>query len=72
MRNQDNPDRRVHGHTAEGHEIARYDTAGRWYIEGPESRKAVSVKEAASKAATIEKDTPGGRTFEKMFRERTR
>ena len=49
------PDRIVHGETADGWDIVRYDRAGKWFIENREmipnnQRRQISVREAAELA----------------------
>lgn len=57
-----NFDRTVHGKTANGEDIARYDRSGKWYVESAagESRRAVSVQKAAELAVA-------GRVFENRY-----
>lgn len=47
-------DRLVHGWTADGGEIVRYDRAGKWYIEYPpdsdKKRRRVTLDDAAKAA----------------------
>lgn len=64
-------DRQVHGISADGHQIVRYDRAGKWYLEGPTAtRKQITLTEAAQLAAhgTPHLDKPGGRTFDARVR----
>lgn len=67
-------DRIVHGWTADGGEIARYDRAGKWYIEYPSNtdrkRRQVTLDEAA-KAAIAGKvvlGRYGGTRFDALVR----
>lgn len=69
-------DRRVHGRTADGGEIVRYDRAGKWYIEY-ESRslrpcRRVGVLEAARLAsevgASAVRGISGGTRFDAALR----
>lgn len=56
-------ERIVHGTTAEGHEIVRYDRAGKWFVEKADgSRRRVSVKRAAELATA-----PGAQAFEGRY-----
>ena len=64
-------DRTVHGRTAQGQEIARYDRAGAWYIEGEGApRTRVSVAMAAQKAwiGVAYLGKPGGVQFDAKVR----
>lgn len=72
-----NDDRTVHGRTAQGQEIARYDRAGAWYLEGgggPDDpkpvRTRVSVAIAAQKAwiGVAYLGKPGGVQFDAKVR----
>lgn len=51
-------DRIVHGTTAYGATLVRYDRAGKWYVEHDGKRWAVTVAEAAELMAE-----PGARWF---------
>ncbi|SDH54210.1 hypothetical protein [Microbacterium sp. 77mftsu3.1] len=45
-------DRVVHGYTADGHPIVRYERAGKWYVEPEgEKRQHIVLSEAARLAA---------------------
>lgn len=55
---QTSRDRTVHGKTADGGEIVRYDRAGKWYVEWPTNRYQVSLREAARLASM-----PGASAF---------
>lgn len=47
----ENFDRTVHGFTADGAAIVRYDRAGKWYVEPKEGkRRAVKLTEAVQLA----------------------
>jgi hypothetical protein len=63
-------DRTVHGRTHGGNEIVRYDRAGKWYVEGANIRKRVSLSEAAKLAAVGEfyPRLPGGQAFDARVR----
>lgn len=56
-------ERIVHGTTADGHEIVRYDRAGKWYVEKADgTRTQISVKRAAELATR-----PGAQVFEGRY-----
>lgn len=64
-------DRTVHGHTADGHEIVRYDRAGKWYVETRFApRRDVSLREAVrlAVAGTPQLDKCGGQAFDAKVR----
>ena len=66
-------DRTVHGHTMNGHEIVRYDRAGKWYVEPQDDKRlAVTVIHAASLAALgdFTPGLPGGKRFDALVRAR--
>lgn len=67
-------DRIVHGLTADGGQIVRYDRAGKWYIEYPPSserkRRQVNLGEAA--AAAVDGRAIMGRYGGKVFDARVR
>lgn len=61
-------DRTVHGKTADGAEIARYDRTGKWYIEpATGQRRHVKISEAAALAAagTYRLGLRGGSAFDR-------
>lgn len=61
-------DRTVHGLTALGNEIVRYDRAGKWYVESINGKRwQVTVKEAALAArnGTAFLGRTGGTLFDK-------
>lgn len=66
--------RRVHGVTASGAEVVRYDTAGKWYLEHPHSgkRSQIALSEAVDLACRPGSDVrlglSGGRTFDAKVR----
>lgn len=64
-------DRTVHGYTAEGHPIVRYERAGKWYVE-PENgkRRHVKITEAAQLAVAGRPllDRAGGQVFDARVR----
>lgn len=70
-------DRVVHGVTADGGEIVRYDRAGKWYVEwdSHRPRRAVSVASAAALAtmpgAKAYPGRDGGARFSKIVRDRS-
>ena len=63
-------DRTVHGRTADGYEIVRYDRAGKWYLEGIGSRRPISLSAAVRGAidGVAYLGRPGGRTFDARAR----
>lgn len=67
-------ERIVHGLTADGGEIARYETAGKWYVEYGDGRprRNVTIKQAAALAcapgAAAMTGQPGGRVFDAKVR----
>lgn len=66
-------DRRVHGRTATGSEVVRYDRAGKWYVEGVGLRRApITVGEAVrlvlQEYATVYTGIPGGTRFDALVR----
>ncbi|ROR75999.1 hypothetical protein SAMN06295974_3855 [Plantibacter flavus] len=69
-----NTDRTIHGWTADGSEIVRYDRSGKWYIEplpaAPGKRLQVSLADAVA-AALLGKHAlgrPGGSMFDAKIR----
>lgn len=65
-------DRTVHGRTASGHEIVRYDRAGKWYLEADGDRRQITLMEAVTFAtnpgSTVKYYCSGGRRFDAMVR----
>ncbi len=64
-------DRTVHGLSPRGWEIARYDRAGKWYLERKgEPRRRVGLDEATRLAAwgDFYPDRPGGTAFDSRVR----
>lgn len=65
-------DRTVHGKTASGHEIVRYDRAGKWYLEASGDRRRITLVEAVTFAtnpgSTVKYYRSGGRRFDAMVR----
>lgn len=59
-------DRIVHGYTADGGEVVRYDRAGKWYIEYSGSRRHVGVREAAREADRATLGLFGGGRFDAL------
>ena len=60
-------DRTVHGKTADGREIVRYDRAGKWYLESPiDARVAIALADAVRLATdgSAYLDRPGGLQFD--------
>ena len=72
-------DRTVHGLTADGGEIVRYDRAGKWYVEWPDASlkpcRPISVREAVDLAgedgAGAFIGRPGGGRFDSLYRRST-
>ena len=68
---RDDFDRTVHGYTAEGAPIVRYDRAGKWYVE-PEGgkRRPVTLTEAAKLAIAgrVLENRAGGLAFNAKVR----
>lgn len=66
-------DRTVHGISADGYEIVRYDRAGKWYLEdGPTKRvRALRIADAAALATEGQAHLgkPGGQAFDKRVRD---
>ena len=67
-------DRTVHAVTRDGCEVVRYDRAGKWFIESPHARRALTLREAAIVAtesgAEASLGLPGGSRFDALVRER--
>jgi hypothetical protein len=59
-------DRTVHGWTADGREVVRYERRGHWVIEGRGARQRVPVKHAARMAwaGRHYPGLPGGRALD--------
>lgn len=66
------PDRTVHGTTADGGQIVRYDRAGKWYVEYKDGRpcRHVTVQRAADLAVEALTGVPGGRRFDALVTRR--
>lgn len=65
-------DRTVHGFTADGGQVVRYERAGKWFIEYPDARPRRAVKLDDAVAAAVEGTVifgrPGGLTFDARAR----
>ena len=69
-------DRRVHADLADGSEVVRYERAGKWFREWPDSglfpTKPIALGEAVALAcepsAQVHLDVPGGRVFDARVR----
>lgn len=66
-------DRRVHGMSALGNEIVRYERAGKWFLEHtPQDRVALTFSEAVECAlrpnASVRFGVPGGERFDAAVR----
>lgn len=61
-------DRQVHGVSANGGEIVRYDRAGKWYLENGRGRHRITLAGAVSLATDPGADArlglPGGTSFD--------
>lgn len=69
----DDNDRTVHAELADGHQIVRYDRAGKWYREGPDGRMLLNVAAAANYVESRDEwrpDVPGGQVFDSLVRRR--
>ena len=69
----DNPDRRVHAVLVDGATIARYDRAGKWYLETPNGQRSkIDIRTAARLGAEAHSyvtfGLPGGSTFDALVR----
>jgi hypothetical protein len=68
-----NEDRKVHARLSDGTEVARYDRAGKWYLERGVSRQKVTIDQAIS-AVNNDPDADhfsgieGGSTFDRGVR----
>lgn len=64
-------DRAIHGYTAGGDAIVRYDRAGKWYVEPKDGkRRQVNLTEAATLAiAGRALDAYGGQAFRAKIRQ---
>lgn len=69
-------DRRVHGQTADGGKIVRYNRAGKWYVEYPPASYRRSRHITVGRAAELACEDgagaflglPGGARFDRLVR----
>lgn len=68
-------DRRIHAVSADGRwELVRYERAGKWFYESPQTRRQVTISEAVNLASVdgmqVRLRVPGGSTFDARYRRR--